>query len=546
MKRLLKILWFCGILTAFLCAPVRAEDTGEEIIYDTLYAANGGNLHFDKVNGTVMDCDETVVKVVIPSEIKGVAVTAIANEAFADCRKLTSVKIPDSVTSIGNGAFRNCVSMTGAELPGSLTEIASETFAGCRSLASVTIPDGVTGIGERAFQGCRSVKTVTIPSNVRRIGSGAFLDCGKLRSIETDRENADYVSVDGVLFNAERTRLIRYPPAKADAVYTVPNGVSYIAEQAFSGCEGLTDVWIPHTALTLEDGAFSGCVNLLNVNLPENVASVGSEAFRDCASLTEIAMPYGVTVIRDGTFSNCAKLRRVSIPQSLLSIRANAFEGCLALEAVEIPARVSSVGDAAFRNCASLTGIELPNGLLTVGENAFQNCAKLSFVEFPATVSGIGWDAFADCGALRDVYYAGSAAQWESIAEITHSGLVDKKNISIHCESAGPDRPEVKFTSGPLAGKLLLRTSDLKGLQEFSAPLATDAETPLEVTVITPFYDAQGRLVGVGTGADSIDSATKSVTVSVTDDVTGASEVKMMIFAGNKPLAAPFRYRIQA
>ena len=537
MKRLRKILLLCGVLTALLCASVRAEDT--------LYAANGGNLHFDKANGTIMDCDESVIRVVIPAEIKGVAVTAIGDEAFANCKLLTGVKIPEGVMSIGNGAFRNCVSMESAEIPGGLTAIGNEAFAGCRTLSGVTLPDGLTSIGERAFQGCRSVEAFRIPQSVRRIGDGAFLDCDKLERIDAQGENADYSSVDGVLFNGAQTRLLRYPPAKPDASYTVPYDVTYVAEWAFSGCANLKTVAVSATVITIEDGAFWGCGNLTGVSLPKSLTSIGSGAFRDCGSLTEIAIPERVTVIRDGTFSGCVKLREASIPQGVELIRANAFEDCRVLERVEIPNRVTSIGDSAFRGCAGLTEIEIPNGALSVGENAFQNCAKLTFVELPVSVGAIGWDAFADCANLRDVYYAGSQAQWGGIPELAHTGLLSDA-VAIHYDSAGPDAPEVKFTSGPLVGKLLLKASDLRGLKEVNVPLTTNAETPLEVTVMTPFYDADGRLVGIGMGAGSVDSATNSVKVSVTDDVSRATDVKLMIFGAKKPLAATFRYHIQA
>lgn len=534
--RCIRILLLCVALTVLLCASARAEDT--------LYAANGGNLHFDQANGTIMDCDETVTKVVIPAEIKGVTVSAIGDEAFSDCKKLTSVKIPDGVTAIGNGAFRNCVSMTGAEIPDSLIRIGNEAFSGCRSLSAAKIPEGVTSIGERAFQGCRSVKSVTIPQSVRVIGNGAFLDCDRLNSIDVTSGNAFYSGTAGVLFSADRTRLIRYPQAKPDTSYTLPYGVSYIGERAFQGCN-LTEVRIPSSVVTLEDGAFENCAALESVNLPENVTSVGVGAFFGNQSLKAVTIPEGVTVVRDGIFSGCIALREVSLPNSVLFIRSNAFENCRALEQVEIPNRVTSIGDSAFRNCASLTELELPNGVQLIGESAFENCADLTAVEFPASVRSIGWDAFKDCGSLRNVYYAGSEAQWEAIEELSHSGLISGA-ITIHYDSAGPEAPEVKLTSGPLAGKQILRAADLNGLKEVTVPLTTDAETPLEITVLTPFYSAEGRFVGMGAQTETIDKDTASVTVPLADNVSGASDMKILLCGGKRPLSASLRYHIPA
>ena len=87
------------------------------------YAVEGGYLTFDKKTGTVTDCDQSVTKANIPHTIKGVTVTCIGNDAFDNCRSLTSVTIPDSVMSIGDSAFRYCTSLTSVTIPDSVTSI---------------------------------------------------------------------------------------------------------------------------------------------------------------------------------------------------------------------------------------------------------------------------------------------------------------------------------------------------------------------------------------------------------------------------------------
>ena len=75
----------------------------------------------------------------------------IAGSAFAYCRGLKSITIPDSVTSIGEDAFYNCTGLTSVRLPDSVTSIGESAFYGCTGLTSVTIPDSVTSIGNYAF-----------------------------------------------------------------------------------------------------------------------------------------------------------------------------------------------------------------------------------------------------------------------------------------------------------------------------------------------------------------------------------------------------------
>src|SRR5271170_2347111 len=100
--------------------------------------------------------------VTIPTNINGLTLTTIGQEAFYDAA-LTSVTIPGSVTSIGEEAFDDCISLTSVTIPNSVTTIASYAFYKCTNLTSATIPNSVTTIGYDAFYQCASLTNVTIP-----------------------------------------------------------------------------------------------------------------------------------------------------------------------------------------------------------------------------------------------------------------------------------------------------------------------------------------------------------------------------------------------
>jgi hypothetical protein len=120
--------------------------------------------------------------VVIPSEIDGLPVTKIADNAFDYCDSMTSVTIPDSVTYIGYGAFTMCRSLTTATIGGGVTELEG-TFILCFNLQNVTIGSSVTHIYDNAFGYCYALPSITIPASVTMIGAFSFQYCFDLKSI---------------------------------------------------------------------------------------------------------------------------------------------------------------------------------------------------------------------------------------------------------------------------------------------------------------------------------------------------------------------------
>ena len=341
-------------------------------------------------DGAFRDCHR-LISVTIPN-----SVTSIGWRAFSGCSNLTSVTIPNSVTSIGNSAFAGCSSLTSVTIPNSVTSIGNSAFAGCSnltkinitdiaawcniafgsndanplyyakhlfvndvevtylvipngvtsigndafynssSLTSVTIPNSVTSIGDRAFWGCSSLVSVAIGSSVTSIGGGALYDCSSLTTINVSNDNSNYSSIDGVLFNKQKTTLIQCPCGKQGA-YIIPNSVTGFGDRAFSGCSSLTSVTIPNSVTSIGESAFSGCSNLTSVTISIRVISIKDYAFTDCSSLTSIVIPNSVTSIGDYAFSGCSNLTSVTIPNSVTSIGYWAFDECDNLTGIFVP-----------------------------------------------------------------------------------------------------------------------------------------------------------------------------------------------------------------
>lgn len=170
----------------------------------------------------------------------------IGDNAFAGCQNLRTINLPDSIHTIEEKTFDGCSSLTEIELPASVTEVAYRTFAGCTSLSRVELPEGLTSIDEYAFLNCSSLVAVDLPDTVKSLGAGAFDGCTSLTGIEIpasvnsiyyDGENEDgynydtfrdctslmgihvaednpvFASVNGVLYNKEKTKVLFTPAA---------------------------------------------------------------------------------------------------------------------------------------------------------------------------------------------------------------------------------------------------------------------------------------------------------------------------------------------
>ena len=245
-----------------------------------VYRSEGNCLIETASNTVILGCQNST----IPNGIQ-----SIGENAFANCKELTSITIPNGVTSIGDYAFYGCESLTGITLPEGVSSIGNGAFSHCKKLMSITIPDSVTSIGMVAFSWCEALPSITIPDGVTSIGSGAFSQCKSLESI------------------------------------VIPNSVTSLGERAFYFCTGLTSAVISDRVETIGENMFHSCWSLTDVTIGSGVKYIDRYAFQN-TKLKSITIPDGVEKIDDEAFSHCSSLKNITLPTSIKNMGRSIFD----------------------------------------------------------------------------------------------------------------------------------------------------------------------------------------------------------------------------
>lgn len=217
-------------------------------------------------------------------------VSDIGYGAFMGCTSLKSVKIPDSVYVMSPYAFYNCNNLEKVILSRQLSYIPDSAFRNCTGLENITLPSGITEIKNNAFSNCTSLKVIKIPQNVKSIMGNSFQNAGTAFSVAS--ANKTYASENGVLYNADKTVLYKFPAYKSGD-YKTPDSVTKVSSYAFNYCQELDKVTIgegikkinkntfnnssirelalPSTLKTLKNAANKiNTINLENINIPED------------------------------------------------------------------------------------------------------------------------------------------------------------------------------------------------------------------------------------------------------------------------------------
>ena len=376
------------------------------------------------------------------SEMEAFMVTDL-NGVFSQNETITSfdeLQYFVNVSSIGENEFKDCSHLTSVRIPSGVLSIGSEAFSGCSSLINVwacmqTPPE----ITSTTFTN-RTNATLQVPANSLRAYMRAEY-WNEFLNIVSDRPNNPIVFADpnvkalcvanwdrdgdGELSEMEASLVTDLKGVfSQNETITSFDELSYfisiqsIGDNEFKGCSNLTSIYIPSNVLDIgvayNNGAFSGCTNLLKVEL--HCDAIVSNDYPD----------YGVGLSR--IFGS--QVEEYILGDEITGIGANAFYGAVYLKSIKISDNVTRIGRRAFEWCyGGLSSITLPNSLREIGYFAFHGCSLLTSITIPANVESIGESAFESCNSLSRVYCLGKQMPSSKSSDPVFFGTNYQKSI---------------------------------------------------------------------------------------------------------------------
>ena len=333
-------------------------------------------------NATITGYSGSDAVVKIPAQIGGYTVKSIKGRSssksiFANPEQITEIIIPEGITSIDNYAFTRCESITSVTIPESVTSIGSYAFYRCSALNSVELPNALEAIGLRAFYSCNALTEFSIPASVTRIGT-PVISGSDLREISVDANNTAYCSVDGVLYNKDKTNLMLYPAAKESAEYRIPDTVKTLDEAAIVSTYNLREMYIP--------------ASLTEVN--------GDNNFYQCRALENFYVDKNNTVYTDidGVLYNKAVTKLLSRPAKNPNTE------------FVIPDTVTAVEQYGLFDLRNLTSLTIPSNVTSISSRSF------GYI----------------CDDLKDIYYGGTSENWDRLWSFTMPYTEYFPNAEVH------------------------------------------------------------------------------------------------------------------
>ncbi len=263
----------------------KIKSIGNEAFYDTEYSQLVVPATVEQIPAELYN-QYTLEKIIVDAENKvytsddlGVLYSKDKSELikFPTCNTALDYTTPESTLTIKDSAFKNNDNITKIVLT-NVTTVEDSAFEECSRLSKIDLGKNVSYIGNSAFAQTLSLSELTLSDNIEFVGDNVLLNSSysklivpatvenipetfysknTLANISVDTQNKIYSSDEkGVLYNKDKSELIKYPSAIKLDKYTIANTTKTIKTSAFNTAEMATLV-IPQSVTTIEKNAIN-------------------------------------------------------------------------------------------------------------------------------------------------------------------------------------------------------------------------------------------------------------------------------------------------
>lgn len=286
----------------------------------------------------------------------------------------------------------------------------------------IVVPETYEGYPVVSVSGlydCDKITSIVIPASVEDIDIWNLSECVSLKNITVSEKNQKYSTVDGVLYNKDKTVLIKYPPQKTDEEFNIPATVTEIKYLISNYLEkinlpyGVTfiqnirspkleELILPDSVTELGDGALSNNIALKKLVLSKNLTEIGLAWLAGCESLTSLELPDCITGIGFEAFNRLASLKTITVGKNFQYISGSGLDGCTSLTDIiidpENPYLCFVDGVVFDKEMKTIeyypagktdTVYTVPDGVEKIDYHAFYDNNYITEVNIPASVSWI-------------------------------------------------------------------------------------------------------------------------------------------------------------
>ena len=541
-----------GVVTAKKAGTVDITATagGRTALCVVTVESKEEDFEFDTTKGTITGYKGSGGAVVVPMTIDNVVVENIGSYAFMRMdydiwepisNNISSLILPSGLLSLGYGALSYSKDMESIFISDSVISIQNDVFEGCNKLREVIVDEassvyssmnGVLYNKDKTeillYPIGRQESSFEIPSSITFFNNYILSMAEKLENINVEEGNSVYSSMDGVLYNKDKTKLILYPGGKLISSFEIPNSVITVVEYAFNNCNKLKSVTFqePVQVVNIERYAFAYNSGLEAITIPASVTSIGDSAFYLAEKLEQINVEGsntkyadidGVLYSKDKTllirYPGGRPATSYEIPNNTVKINESAFSRSYNIVSInfEEASQATHIENGAFTRCDNLESIVLPNSISEISSYAFYCCDKLKSITIDVGVT-LGFDILDNNNnVFKNAYLSGGAGtytkgtdgKWtKAISPITTIATISGRPMVGKELSAGALTPAAAtatyqwMSCDTVDGTYISITGATAGTY---TPVASDADKYIKVTA-TGTGDFSGSVTSTAVG----------------------------------------------